>query len=127
VEEIVTAGVQFPAGGHAGETSGITIVKGDGMFRQTLEIRRLGPGAAVGGQMPPVKGIEHHHYRFHINSFAVLTFDGTYHNTFDKIFLYKSTPGTGDGGKPCRSGKNGNKRYLLMDGGSTTGIGSNQG
>jgi hypothetical protein len=68
VKKIVAPGVQFPAGGHTGQAAGVTIIKSYGMFGQALEIRRPGPGTAVGGQMPPVKGIEHHHYRFHIRS-----------------------------------------------------------
>jgi hypothetical protein len=70
VKKIVTPGVQFPAGGHTGQAAGVTIIKGYGMFRQTPEVGRPGPVAAVGGQMPPVKRIEHHHYCFHIVSFA---------------------------------------------------------
>jgi hypothetical protein len=89
VEKIVTPGVHLPAGGHTGQAVGVTVIKGYRMFRQTLEIRRLGPGISAGEQVPPVKGIDphHYHYRFHTDPLETSAFDRTYHNTFDKVFL----------------------------------------
>lgn len=41
MQEIIAPGVQFPTGWHTGHTADITIVKGGGMCRQALKVRRF--------------------------------------------------------------------------------------
>ena len=65
VQEVVPAGVNFPPGRHAGQTSGVEVVEGGGMFRQTLEVGRHDVQPAVGRQHDAVEGIKHDHNGFH--------------------------------------------------------------
>jgi hypothetical protein len=65
VEKVITPGMEFPAGGHTGETAGIAAVKTEGSFPQAPEIRGMDPGIAVIREKMPVQGVKHHHYRFH--------------------------------------------------------------
>ena len=65
VEEIVPPGMGLPPGRHAGQTARVGVFKGNGMFRQTPEIRGVDPAAAIGRQEPAVQRVKHDHDGFH--------------------------------------------------------------
>ncbi len=75
VQEVVAAGVQLPAGRHAGHAPGVAVVEGDRALGEPGEVRRVDPVSAVGRQEPPVQRVEHDHDGLHAEPSSICTHD----------------------------------------------------